>query len=730
MTLFVYFACALILAPAIIISRNGDVIQVLPMLASSLGFALLLTVLVNLLSKVTRTAAVTVGTSLLLGMLLVRFMLGFLYDFSGRGFSSEFFAHISFISLKIGLQEYDNQAWVMLIVFTTLTYFAARLISRQSETNAKINISLLPVAALLIYSGATAAPEIQLAHAYTRYNQPQLTDQGLPISIVREQSGLLLQNLRPDQPLPLDKSQLRAGLPPAPLNLIFVYLESFNEIFTQSTLYPGLTPRIDALKKRYFSFDQIHSSGYVTIEGIANSQCGTLMNMEYANSSMVTSRGRLPELPCLGDILKAAGYQQAYLGGAELIFAGKGAFLRDHGYDDIRGWEYWKDMGYERFNDWGLSDTVLFDQAFELIQEKHAQSTPFNVTMLTLGTHTPGFVYEDCPVYSSDTDKPFVNAIHCSDYLLGNFIDKLEQNDILNDTVLLVQADHGSFIPHEILRQFGNSVSDTRLLTLLSVPESVKARFPDFRENAEGTNLDMVSSLLDLLGVSTNTSFIFSRSHFQPPIESRYFLSRRQDYSDFQRFENDRYRCDDPDRTAPPRMPLDNCDKNRVMQAVSELNLTYALNADATNRVCELGVRIEIESDTGKVSLIWGNQNLSDQFYRRGAKRNKHKTKGVYAVLLDAQDTVIKALFFEPEEELDMRDIHELYMKAQSGERILLIRNVDMQSLAPNIAAMWPDQLRDQTVVYGVFKDQRLVPTFESATLPLSTPLKPSSCKP
>ncbi|GAH13737.1 unnamed protein product, partial [marine sediment metagenome] len=53
-----------------------------------------------------------------------------------------------------------------------------------------------------------------------------------------------------------------------------------------------------------------------------------------------------------------------YLGGAELAFAGKGAFFREHGYTQVRGWKHWADLGYERFNDWGLSDSDLFEQAF------------------------------------------------------------------------------------------------------------------------------------------------------------------------------------------------------------------------------------------------------------------------------------------------------------------------------------------------------------------------------
>ena len=90
------------------------------MLLSSTGFALLLYALVNLFKKFGPGIASIMGALLFLSALLIRYLLGFLYDFSGRGFSSEFFAHIDRASLGIGLQEYDHEAWVMLIVFSAL----------------------------------------------------------------------------------------------------------------------------------------------------------------------------------------------------------------------------------------------------------------------------------------------------------------------------------------------------------------------------------------------------------------------------------------------------------------------------------------------------------------------------------------------------------------------------------------------------------------------------------
>jgi len=730
MKLLLFLVAVLVTPPVIIISRNGDVIEILPMLLSSVGIALMLYAAIRLLKHLSPMLAATTGVLLLVSALMIRYLLGFLYDFSGRGFSSEFFAHINPTAFRIGLQEYNREAWVILIVFSLFAFFAARLINKQREIPALPGLGILMIGLSFIYVGASASPELQLTQAYKRYTQVSQAEQGSSNATIREQSRLILEPVRLTQALPVEKSRLQASLPEKPLNLILIYLESFNQVFSESEGYPGLTPHIAAFKQRYHSFDQIHSSGYVTIEGIANSQCGTLMNMEYANSSLITRKGRLPDLPCLGDILQAAGYKQTYLGGAGLDFAGKGAFFREHGYDQVLGSDHWTDLGLEaNFNEWGLSDTALFLQAFELIKQHHEQATPFNVTMLTLGMHAPGFVYDGCPLYTDEPDKPYVNAIHCTDFLLGQFVKKLEKNGILENTVLFIQADHGSFITSTIVKQLGKAVADTRLLTLMALPDSTQPHSAALRENIEGTNLNTVASLLDVLQIEHNAEFIFAKSHFKAAPAQDYFVTRRQDYAETQKIRNDRYRCDEPQRTAPPAIPLDNCDKNRVMQAISDLNLSYARHHESDSRICEFAAEITVGADSDTIKIKWGNQNLSDQFYRRGSKRDKYESQGIYAVMLDQYNTVMQTLFYEPVREEDMQDIQALYQQATDGHRMLLIRNVDMASLTPNIQKMWPEQLREHSIVYGAFKDQKLVPEFISVDPIPNSRFKPASCK-
>ena len=75
----------------------------------------------------------------------------------------------------------------------------------------------------------------------------------------------------------------------------------------------------------------------------------------------------------------------------EFFFAekGKGAFLKQHGYDEAYGKNHWKDIGEKNFNTWGLHDDRLFFHAKQKILELHKNKQPFNFTMLTLNLHEP-----------------------------------------------------------------------------------------------------------------------------------------------------------------------------------------------------------------------------------------------------------------------------------------------------------------------------------------------------
>ncbi len=708
MRLVIYLAVVL-LAPMVVLRlNNGEVVDTTMMLTSSVGLALLLFAVWSLLGRRAPRVAGLVTALLALAAFIVRASLAFLYDFSGRGFGSELFLHVNATSFLVAWGQYGDEI-IVAVVLAVLLGVAGTWLARREPGATGIGAAATgAIGATLVLAGAAAAPEWLLARAWYRY---AFAGGEVAVSSEKARAAALaeLEPIRGAAMPPVTRSRIVASPPARPINLVLVYLESFNEMLTENRRYPDLTPRINELKSRLTVYSPVYSSAYLTIEGIANSQCGTLMDMEHANNSLITREGRLSLLPCLGDVLRAAGYHQVYLGGANLDFAGKGEFLREHGYDRVLGFEHWEKLGFEAVAHWGISDVELFDQAVETIDELRRGTRPFNVTLLTLGTHLPGFTYEGCPAYPDGEGDPFLDAVHCTDHLFGTFVDELERRGVFEDTMLVAQADHGVFENPDMRELFGDGVDDRRLLTLVRFADGMDAIGADAGDDA---SVNLAPTLLDLLGIEHNVTFLLGRSRLDPPATTAYFMTRRTDYHESRAIANDAARCEAPDAARLIDVPLDDCDKHRAMQALQTLNLGYVRADDGanTNQVCDLAAAVDVDAGTGRVAVKWGSEQLTHWFYHRGTRVRDTAAAGVYAVMLDEYDNVRRAVFFGADNDYDLWRLSELAGHESNGGRLLLVSNVDAAAVPEAFRHLWPSALDTARVLYGQVVDGELVP--------------------
>jgi len=698
---FIAFAVLLLVSPVLFVYLRNDVaFDAVSVFLAAAGFGVLFYAIGTLLKPVHARLAAVLVTALLLSSLFIRVLMASLFEFSGRGFSSEFFGHFELKSFQIAFGEHSLGFAILLLALVATAFITFKLLSRPTGKPLQTGGLTLLVALGLIYTGSRASPEILLVRAYQHYHQQLYAD--LAKDEVRAVTSTLLEPIRNSTGFPVEKSQLEVSLPTTPVNLVLVYLESFSEMLTENEDYPDLTPRLDALKRRFISDKTNYSSAYVTIEGIANSQCGTLMNMDYANNSLTTARGRLPALPCLGDILRKGGYQQVFLGGAGLEFAGKGAFFSEHGYDEVLGWKHWVEGGYKQTeNLWGLPDTILFDEAFERIMHLQRQSVPFNLTLLTLGTHLPGFQYDGCPEYAGVENEAFLNGIHCTDYLVGKFVDRLEASGVLENSVLLIQGDHGIFPNPEMKRLFSDGVNDKRILTIMSVPESEwESVQPETASNV--ATVDTVATLLDVMQIKHNVDFILARSKFDPQRKPAYLLTRYDDYDQQgKKIDNNPAVCNETNSTEPLTLPLDHCDKGRALQAVYAMDATYTFGISTNSQVCDMAVETYKHPKTGKIFVKWGNRDLTDKFNHIGRAVNS-KMRGIYLLLLDESDEILQQQFFAFDSKTDLEKLQEMLRKSDTGQHVLLLTNVSADERDDTLAALWPDLLKDNHLVYGV----------------------------
>lgn len=484
--------------------------------------------------------------------MLVRLLHYGIARFAGIGFGSEFFMHLQPESVHVALLE--SPALVIagtgLVVAVMLAAFA--LSRRTPRPSTRVALSTLAGGTLMLVGGHAALPEWQLAKAAEGWFTPQ------PMHLSPEKTAEWTRSALVELQLP-PKDALHARTTASSRNLILLYIESGGLPLITANAYPDLMPNLARLQREHALAPYLRISAYITIEGIVNSQCGTLFPFDRGSDSLVGSINLAENMACLGDVLAAAGYHQSYLGGAGLEFAGKGAFLAAHGYDRRYGTKEWGQLGlHQRPGSWGLSDADLFEQSFRELAYLRAAGGPFNLTLLTIGTHLPGFPYEECEPYG-DGGEVFLDAAHCSDQLIGRWVERLQAEGQLVDTTLVITGDHHIFPSADMRRLFGDElVFDRRVPLIVIGPDPLPEGLPP------GGSYDLAPTVLDLLRVEHDARFALGRSLLHADPHRDYFITRYGDYQHGAPVPEGGHDCDD----AVPggiRLPLDRCRKRELL---------------------------------------------------------------------------------------------------------------------------------------------------------------------
>lgn len=434
------------------------------------------------------------------------------YYVQGIGFSEEFFSYILLPGAYRGLAAYP----ILVAMVLAILLLAAALYWKLLAYGRAIGVGVAqPTAVLvglvLIALGLTMSPWPRLIGAWSAFS-----------ALTSSNGGGLNAFKVP--------AVSKEGLVAAPgKNLILIYLESFDSIYLDEEAFPGLAPNIAKEAKEALHFSGMTNYpgiGY-TMSGIFASQCGVPLSLgspgrlDVSTNNVNQSQYR-PALVCMGDVLKAAGYRQIFMGGADANFAGKSNFFRLHGYDEVLGLSDWQKSGSApgSVSSWGLFDDKLFGIATARFDELASEGDPFNLTLLTLDTHGPdGAQSPSCKRYRHK-DNSLLNAVHCTDQLVSRFLDKVKASPAYKDTVVVLMGDHASMrnIAHDL---YPPGYVRTPIFIVINAGQG--------RHEADIYHMDVAPTLLSLLGVESNGQFIAGWSQQDPRRRVGVALSRSMD---------------------------------------------------------------------------------------------------------------------------------------------------------------------------------------------------------
>ena len=233
-------------------------------------------------------------------------------------------------------------------------------------------------------------------------------------------------------------------------NLVYIYAESLERTYFDNHAFPNLAPELNNIKDHAIDFsntEQLPGTEY-TIAGLVASQCGIPLFAPFDGNASSSLSAFYPQNVCLGDILKAAGYQNYFYQGASLKFAGKDLFFSSHGFDHVYGFDELKsqvpDPDYR--NDWGWYDDTLLDIVFDKYLALAKQEQPFALFALTVDTHHPdGFISRSCQkntyAFAGKENKSFA-AVSCGQEHIAQLINKIRATPYFKNTIIVVGSDH------------------------------------------------------------------------------------------------------------------------------------------------------------------------------------------------------------------------------------------------------------------------------------------------
>lgn len=467
-----------------------------------LALALLWRLCLHISQPWLRAAVAVIGAEAL-GIYAAGRLISFYYQ--GESFNEEFFFHFNPETLKFALSAFLGLA-VLAFAYMGLVAAGSYFAIYRAQALALDNRTLLIWPALVV----ALALDPDLGRLASLSMADANTNRGIQLSTIDwEDTGLNRDALykRVDE--------ITAGK-----NVVMIYLEGLEKMYTDESLYPGLTPFLNSLEGRALQFEDMRQTRGTTftVAGILSSQCGTpLLFPSGPGGNDILKNGFLQEGNCLGDILATAGYRQVFMGGASTRFAGKGLFLSAHGYEEVYGLEELRplmsDPAY--LNNWGLFDDTLLELAAAKFDELAAdRDRPFNFTVLTVDTHPPdGTVSRSCTPYPA-IDNNIFHAIHCTDQLVARFIDHLQQSPAWDDTVVLLMSDHlhmrntgMDYYPVEYERRL--------LVNILNAGAGGDITTP-------GTHMDVAPTLLNLMGVRHSQQFLAGSDMLAPDKATRW----------------------------------------------------------------------------------------------------------------------------------------------------------------------------------------------------------------
>ena len=238
-------------------------------------------------------------------------------------------------------------------------------------------------------------------------------------------------------------------------NIIFYFFESTPiKYFEIESHGKKILPNWHRIKKNSL-FARNHYANYPLS---ANAMLSIFTSAyDHDSKDLVVQKHSGIKLKSISEILKDNGYRTAVIHTGDLRYAGQRRFLSYRSIDRIIDLpELEKIPPYNFKVGWGVDERAMTEPSVKFM--KKDSSKPFFMSYFPVNPHHPYSIPEgferavEVPKgldYKKRNWLNYLNSLHYADYCLGQLIDRLEDEGLMENTILFLFADHGeAFYQH------------------------------------------------------------------------------------------------------------------------------------------------------------------------------------------------------------------------------------------------------------------------------------------
>ncbi|KAA8475183.1 phosphoglycerol transferase MdoB-like AlkP superfamily enzyme [Arcticibacter tournemirensis] len=297
-------------------------------------------------------------------------------------------------------------------------------------------------------------------------------------------------------------------------NVVLIIMESFTGNVVESLDgEKGVAPQTEKLISEGLFFNHIYASGGRTDKGVV-----AVLSAFPAQGrrSIMKENSKQVKIPALSQSFAGKGYSTSFFYGGESRFFNMRSYLLSHNYQKIVDKSDFdpKDMNSK----WGAYDGAVYTR---MLSDLKTAQAPFFSTMLTLTNHEP-FELPSTPRFKGEEiENKFRSTAYYADSCVGAFIREAKKQSWYKNTLFIIVADHGHYLPRTNLEIFD---PQRYRIPLLFFGEVIKPEFRGVKIEKAGSQNDLAATLLNQVAIKSD-AYTWSKDLLNPGVAGFAFFN-------------------------------------------------------------------------------------------------------------------------------------------------------------------------------------------------------------